>query len=108
MKTYGGSGCLTSALDGGEWSASRPCHFTPGERARGILRIEGGGPDAVQNRKKSCSDGNRAQSVQPVARHYTDWAIPALRLLSLELENKLRLIMNSIITGSINTSIKEN
>jgi hypothetical protein len=24
---------LTSALDGGEWSASIPCRFTPGERA---------------------------------------------------------------------------
>jgi hypothetical protein len=24
---------LTSALVGGEWSASRPCRFTPGERA---------------------------------------------------------------------------
>jgi hypothetical protein len=24
---------LTSALAGGEWSASRPCRFTPGERA---------------------------------------------------------------------------
>jgi hypothetical protein len=24
---------LTSALDGGEWSASRPCRFTAGERA---------------------------------------------------------------------------
>jgi hypothetical protein len=22
---------LTSALAGGEWSASRPCHFTPGK-----------------------------------------------------------------------------
>jgi hypothetical protein len=32
------SGCiaptfLASALEGGEWSASHPCHFTPGERA---------------------------------------------------------------------------
>jgi len=26
---------LTSALDGGEWSASRPGHFTPRERAPG-------------------------------------------------------------------------
>jgi hypothetical protein len=26
---------MTSALDGGEWSASRPGRFTPGERARG-------------------------------------------------------------------------
>jgi hypothetical protein len=27
---------LTSALDGGEWSASRPCRFTPGERSDGL------------------------------------------------------------------------
>jgi hypothetical protein len=26
---------LTSAIDGGEWSASRPCHFIPGEGAPG-------------------------------------------------------------------------
>jgi hypothetical protein len=26
---------LTSTLDGGEWSDSRTCLFTPGERARG-------------------------------------------------------------------------
>jgi hypothetical protein len=35
MKTYGGVDVqihifLTSALVGGEWSASRPCRFTPG------------------------------------------------------------------------------
>jgi hypothetical protein len=39
MEAYG-SGCidrnfLTSALVGGEWSTSRPGHFTPGERAPG-------------------------------------------------------------------------
>jgi hypothetical protein len=32
---------LTSALDGGEWSASRPCCFTPGERAPGTHWIGG-------------------------------------------------------------------
>jgi hypothetical protein len=36
MKTYGGVDvythiCLTSALVGGEWTASRPCRFTPGK-----------------------------------------------------------------------------
>jgi hypothetical protein len=35
MKTYGGEvvylHALTSALDGGEWSATRPGRFTPGE-----------------------------------------------------------------------------
>jgi hypothetical protein len=39
MKTYGGVEVelqhLTSALDGGEWSASQPCHFTPAEGAPG-------------------------------------------------------------------------
>jgi hypothetical protein len=40
MNTYGGVDVqiqvfLTSALVGGEWSASRPCCFTPGERAPG-------------------------------------------------------------------------
>jgi hypothetical protein len=40
MKTYGGVDVqiyifLTSALAGGEWSALRPCHFTPGERSPG-------------------------------------------------------------------------
>jgi hypothetical protein len=38
MKTYRGAkvqfhAFLTSALDGGEWLASRPGHFTPGEKA---------------------------------------------------------------------------
>jgi hypothetical protein len=33
MKTYWGF--LTSALDGGEWLASRPCRFTSGETAPG-------------------------------------------------------------------------
>jgi len=34
MMAYWGCG-VTSALDGGEWSASRPDHFTPRERAPG-------------------------------------------------------------------------
>jgi hypothetical protein len=49
---------LTSALDGDEWSASRPRHFTCGERAPGAYRIGGWvGPraslDAEAKRKKS-------------------------------------------------------
>jgi hypothetical protein len=32
---------LTSALVGGDWSASRPCRFTPGERAPGTHWIGG-------------------------------------------------------------------
>jgi hypothetical protein len=57
MKTYGGVDVsthvfLTSALFGGEWSASRPGRFAPGERAPGTLWV---GPrtglDDVERRK---------------------------------------------------------
>jgi hypothetical protein len=46
MKAYGGVDVqihifLTLALAGGEWSASRPCHFTNGERAPGTHGIGG-------------------------------------------------------------------
>jgi hypothetical protein len=46
MKTYGGVDVqihifLTSALVGGEWSASRPGRFTPRERAPGTHWIGG-------------------------------------------------------------------
>jgi hypothetical protein len=46
MKTYGGVGVytqvfLTSAIVGGEWSASRPCRFISGERAPGIHWVGG-------------------------------------------------------------------
>jgi hypothetical protein len=69
MKTYGGSGCvtppfLTSALDGGEWSASRPCRFIPRERVPGNHSIGGWagprtGPESVQERKiLRCRDSN--------------------------------------------------
>jgi hypothetical protein len=61
VKAYWGSGCiapniLVSALDGGERSASRPCRFTPRERAPGTHTIGGWvGPraclDAVVMRK---------------------------------------------------------
>jgi hypothetical protein len=59
MKAYGGVDVqihifLTSALVAGEWSASRPCLFTPGERAPGTHWIEGwvgprAGLDGLEN-----------------------------------------------------------
>jgi hypothetical protein len=47
---------LTSALDGGDWSASRPGRFTPGDRVPGMYWIEGlvgprTGLDDVEKRK---------------------------------------------------------
>jgi hypothetical protein len=47
---------LMSALDGGEWSASRPGRFTPRERAAGTHSLwgwvgSGAGLDAVEQRQ---------------------------------------------------------
>jgi hypothetical protein len=38
---YSATHYLTSALDGGEWSASYPGHFTPRERAPGTHWLGG-------------------------------------------------------------------
>jgi hypothetical protein len=61
MKAYGGVDVqihifLNSALAGGEWSASRPGRFTPGERAPGTHWTGGWvdsrtGLDDVEKRK---------------------------------------------------------
>jgi hypothetical protein len=70
---------LTSALDGGDWSASRPGRFTPRERASGTHWIRGWvGPRAVLDTvvKREipihCRQSNpRTPIVQPVAQRYT-------------------------------------
>jgi hypothetical protein len=62
MKAYGGVDVeihvfLTSALVEGEWSASRPCRFTPGKRAAPSTHWIGGwvdpraGLDDMEKRK---------------------------------------------------------
>jgi hypothetical protein len=75
---------LTLALDGGEWSASRPSSYTPrGNRPRCPL---GRRLDEPQRRSGRCwveknlaPAGKRTPTVQPVARRYTDWAVRALQ-----------------------------
>jgi hypothetical protein len=76
----------TSALDGGEWSASRPGHaFTPGERTPSTHCAGGwvgprAGLDSEARGKIFCPRrGSNPDSpvVQPVVRHYTDKSYPA-------------------------------
>jgi hypothetical protein len=77
MKAYWS---LASALDGGEWSASRPGRFTPRERDAGTPWTGGWvGPraalDAVVKRKITSprrQSNPRIPIVQPVAQRYTD------------------------------------
>jgi hypothetical protein len=77
---YSSTHSSTSALDGGEWSASRPGRLTPRERAPGAHWIGGWvGPravlDAVVKRKipSPLRESNpRTPIVQLVAQRYTD------------------------------------
>jgi hypothetical protein len=57
---------LTSTLDGGEWSASRPRPFTPGERSLGNHWI-GGWVGPTTGLKISCSCRESNPDVQSVA-----------------------------------------
>jgi hypothetical protein len=79
MKTWRDGGIspplLTSALDGGGWSASYPGRFTPGERAPGTHLIGWMGPRACcREEKKLASVGIRTTpGVQHVVhRHDVD------------------------------------
>jgi hypothetical protein len=83
MKAYWGkyssTHSLTSALDGGEWSASHPSCFIPRERAPGTHWIGGWvGPRAILDmvvKRKIPSlhqkSNPRTPIVQPAAQHYT-------------------------------------
>jgi hypothetical protein len=84
MKAYGGVDVyihifLTSALAGGEWSASRLCRFTPGTHWIGGWVGPRAGPDDVEKRNSWTYRGSNSDPsvVQVVASRYTDYAIPA-------------------------------
>jgi hypothetical protein len=73
---------LTSALGGGEWSASRPGRFTPGERVTGTHWIGSwvgfrAVLDAVMKRKipSPCRDLNPHHPARSQALYH--WAMPA-------------------------------
>jgi hypothetical protein len=84
METFGGErryssySFLTSALDGGEWSASRPgCALPPGKGPPvPIVEEAGWAPEPVLmqrlKEKSSASVGDRTPVVQSVVSHCTD------------------------------------
>jgi len=71
---------LTSALDGAGWSTARPGRFTPGKETWYSLYRRLGGSQDRSGRVRKISPpppGFDLWTVQPVASHYTDYAIPA-------------------------------
>jgi hypothetical protein len=94
---------LTSALVGGEWSASRPGCSTSGERAPGTLWIGGwvdprASLDDMKKRKFLTLLGLELRPLGRPASGYTDYAIPApyQKLYSWELN------FDSLVTSQYN------
>jgi hypothetical protein len=77
-RRYSSYSFLTSELDGGEWSASRPGRaLPPGKGPPVPIEQEAGwAPEPVWTQrleeKSSASVGDRTLVVQSVVRHYTD------------------------------------
>ena len=66
---------MTSALEGGEGSASRPGRFTPGEDAVPTVQETGWTPGPVWTGAENLAlPGFDPRTVQPVASRYTDYA----------------------------------
>jgi hypothetical protein len=93
---------FTSALDGDEWSASRPGRALPPEKGPPVPAVQEAGwaPDPVWTQRlqeKSFRLSNLDRSVvQPLARHYTARATgsPIFNLLSFKNERKAYEITN--------------
>jgi hypothetical protein len=77
-RKYSSYSYLTSVLDGGEWSASRPGRaLPPGKEPQvPIVQEAGWTPEPVWTQgleeKSSATVGDRTPIVQPVVRHCTD------------------------------------
>ena len=81
---------MTTALEGGEVSASHPAAFYPGKDPVPIVQKTGWAPGPVWTGAENIPSppGFDPRTVQPVASHYTDWAIylvciPFIALFSL-------------------------
>jgi hypothetical protein len=76
-RRYSSYSFSTSALDGGEWLASRPGRpFAPGKGPPvPVVQEAGWAPETTRKILCLCQGSNLDRPVvQPVARHYTDWA----------------------------------
>jgi hypothetical protein len=83
---------LTSALVEGEWSASRPSRFTPGESNPRFPFDKLGGPQSWTEQHGPYRDSNfDPLVVQPVASRCTDCAHPAPHSVRLLVNNELKV-----------------
>jgi hypothetical protein len=83
---------MTSALEGGEWSAARPGRtLPPGKTRYQLYRGLGGSQGRYgQVRKISPPPGFDLRTVQPVVSRYNDWATrPTFRIIHMWIQTSL-------------------
>jgi hypothetical protein len=110
-RRYSSYSFLTSALEGGEWSASRPGRALPQgkEPTVPIVQEAGWAPEPVWRQrleeKSSASVGDRIPAVQSVVRHCTDWATPAPYDRSNNNNNNNNNVGGGVFLGNISTGM---
>jgi hypothetical protein len=100
---------MTSALEGGEWTASRPGRNLPPGKTRYPLHRRLGGPQgrSGQVRKISLPPGFDPRTVQSVGSRYTDWATrPTYLAGNLTYSDVSDIIIASHLLGSVLPSRK--
>jgi hypothetical protein len=109
-RRYSSYSFLTSALDGGEWSASRPGRALPpgnrppvpiGQEARWAPELAWKQRLEVQ---PSASVGDRTPVVQSVVRHYIGWAT-LTRMLHV-INTEVNVSFSAIIRASSRTMLR--
>jgi hypothetical protein len=90
-RRYSSYSYVTSTVDGGEWSASRPGRALPPEKKNPVPigQEAGWAPEPVWTQrleeKSSAPVGDRTPIFHPVVRHYTACATAAPQLISADI-----------------------
>ena len=81
---------MTAALEGGEWSASRPGrNLPPGKTRYPFYRTLGGSQGRSRRAENLVPTGIRSRTVQPLVSHYTDWATgPTPRIYKFQFQKQ--------------------
>jgi hypothetical protein len=104
-RRYSSYSFTTSALDGGEWSASRPGRALPPGKGPPVPIVQESGwvPETVWTHRQDgksfclCPGSNLDRPVvQSVARHYTDWATVVASDLIIQNVRKEKQPMNNV------------
>jgi hypothetical protein len=110
-RRYSSYSNLTSALDGGEWSVSRPGRALPPGKGPPVPTGQEAGwaPESVWTQrlkeKSSAPVRDRTPIVQPVVRHYTAWATAAhVKEIGFQYSESIQVAQNMAQRGFLWTS----